>query len=262
MKKVKNTKAYINSHEDYETLYLTNEEKLNQILSDYEEDDDTWEPEYIVDINEGKFQMIYWNDEGPDYMNFDNKLEYVKETISGFWGEDYFIEEFGIEDLMDAAGDNWGSAFKPTQFQIWNKSMSTDEIAMISESFTGTYPVGNIFYDNGFAVLTHPKYMDVFDGGTLNTLSYKNTHLITENEYQCTMNENEFEFTRNISARKIATEESEDIANFATGSNFKPYITTIGLYDDNANLLVVGKLAQPIRASSETDTTFIIRYDT
>ena len=158
--------------------------------------------------------------------------------------------------------DKWGSAFKPTQFQIWNQSMSTDQIAMISESFTGTYPVGNIFYDNGFAVLTHPKYMDVFDEGILDSLSYKNTHLITENEYQCTMNESEFEFTRNVSARKTTTDESEDIANFATGSNFKPYITTIGLYDDNANLLVVGKLAQPVRASSETDTTFVIRYDT
>ena len=163
-----------------------------------------------------------------------------------------------------SGSNNWGAdkTFRPHQFQMWNKSMSTNEIAMISESFTGTYPVGNLFYDNGFAVLTHPKYMGVFDGGTLNTLSYKNTHLITENEYQCTMNENEFEFTRNISARKITTDESEDIANFATGSNFKPYITTIGLYDDNANLLVVGKLAQPVRASSETDTTFVIRYDT
>jgi len=163
-----------------------------------------------------------------------------------------------------SGSNNWGAdrTFRPHQFQMWNKSMSTDEIAMISESFTGTYPVGNLFYDNGFAVLTHPKYMGAFDGGTLNTLSYKNTHLITENEYQCTMNENEFEFTRNTSARKITTDGSEDIANFATGSNFKPYITTIGLYDDNANLLVVGKLAQPVRASSETDTTFIIRYDT
>ena len=74
------------------------------------------------------------------------------------------------------------------------------------------------------------------------------------------MNENEFEFTTNNSARKIS--KGEDIADFATGSNFKPYITTIGLYDDNANLLVVGKLAQPVRASSETNTTFVIRYDT
>jgi hypothetical protein len=158
--------------------------------------------------------------------------------------------------------NNWGQAFRPTQFQIWNQSFSETQIAMVSESFTGTYPIGNLFYDNGFAVLTHPKYMSLFDGGSIDALSYKNTHLITENEYQCTMTEDEFEFTTNISARKIPFSQNEDIANFATGSNFKPYITSVGLYDDNGNLLVVGKLGQPIKASSETDTTFVIRFDT
>ena len=149
-----------------------------------------------------------------------------------------------------------------SQLMIWNVALTGTEQTNVYNSVTGTYPVGNIFYDNGFASITHPKYMDVLDGGTLNTLKYKNTHLITENEYQCTMNENEFEFTRNISARKIPFDKNEDIANFATGSNFKPYITTIGLHDDDGNLLVVGKLAQPVRASSETNTTFVIRYDT
>ena len=151
-----------------------------------------------------------------------------------------------------------------SQLMMWNKSLSATELNNVHDSITGTYPVGNLFYDNGFAAITHPKYMNIFDNNYthLKTLKYKNTHLITENEYQCTMNENEFEFTRNTSARKITSGESEDIANFATGSNFKPYITTIGLYDNNANLLIVGKLAQPVRASSETNTTFIIRYDT
>jgi len=155
-----------------------------------------------------------------------------------------------------------GQSFHMKQFQIWNRSMNINEIAMVSESFTGTYPIGNLFYDNGFATLTHPKYMELFNGGNLNTLKYKNTHLITENEYQCTMTEDEFEFTTNPTARKIPSIESEDIADFTTGSAFKPYVTTVGLYDDDGNLLVVGKLGQPIKASSETDTTFIIRFDT
>ena len=99
-----------------------------------------------------------------------------------------------------------------------------------------------------------PQHIDKFE--------YKNTHLITENEYQCTMTEDEFEFTTNPTARKIPFRDSEDVADFTTGSNFKPYITSVGLYDDMGNLLVVGKLAQPIKASSETDTTFVIRYDT
>ena len=36
----------------------------------------------------------------------------------------------------------------------------------------------------------------------------------------------------------------------------------VGLYDDNHELLVVGKLGQPVRMSEETDTTFILRWDT
>ena len=98
--------AVINSHDDYYDLYIGN--KAEHDAADEEEQ---FSDEYMIDLKPGMYQMIYWDDEGPDYMNFDNKLEYVKESISGFWGEDYFIEEFGIEDLMDAAGDNWGSAF-------------------------------------------------------------------------------------------------------------------------------------------------------
>ena len=161
-----------------------------------------------------------------------------------------------------ANGGTWDDEFNVSQLMIYNKALSATEIINVSQSITGTPNVGNLFYDNGFAILTHPKYMSLFDGGTLNSLSYKNTHLITEYEYQCTMNENEFEFTNNQSVRKKGNIESEELADFATGSAFKPYVTTVGLYDDDYNLLVVGKLGQPIKASSETDTTFVIRFDT
>ena len=102
--------------------------------------------------------------------------------------------------------------------------------------------------------------MDVFNGGELNTLKYKNTHLITENEYQCNVKEEEFEFTTNKTALKVSP--NNEVADFTTGSAFKPYVTTVGLYNDNGELLVVGKLGQPIRKSSETETTFVIRFDT
>jgi hypothetical protein len=52
------------------------------------------------------------------------------------------------------------------------------------------------------------------------------------------------------------------MAGFQTSSLFQPYITTIGLYNENNELLVVGKMAQPIRTSFETDTTFVLRWDT
>ena len=34
------------------------------------------------------------------------------------------------------------------------------------------------------------------------------------------------------------------------------------VYNEDGDLLVVGKLGQPVRMSDETDTTFILRWDT
>jgi hypothetical protein len=93
-------KAFINSHEDYHTLYLASDESLNQYLNDLKKDEDTWEPEYITNIDPGKIQMVYWHDEGPNSISFNSIVEYIKETIFGFWGEDQFMDEIEtIEDL-------------------------------------------------------------------------------------------------------------------------------------------------------------------
>ena len=94
------------------------------------------------------------------------------------------------------------------------------------------------------------------------TIQYKNSHLIFENEYHCTVDEDEYNHTLNPTVRKLKDIDKGDLANFATGSNFKPYVTTVGLYNEGGELLVVGKLGQPIKMSDETDTTFVIRYDT
>ena len=92
--------ATILSHDDYHDLYIGNKAEHDAM-----DEEEQFSDEYMIDLKPGMYQMIYWNDEGPDYMNFDNKLEYVKESISGFWGEDHFIEKFGIEDKV--SGDNW-----------------------------------------------------------------------------------------------------------------------------------------------------------
>jgi hypothetical protein len=77
-----------------------------------------------------------------------------------------------------------------------------------------------------------------------NKLSFKNRYTIYENEIVCTVDANELNMSQNPT---ITTDTSGSLRDFATGSYFKPYITTIGLYNDNNELL--------------TDTTFVIRYD-
>jgi hypothetical protein len=41
-----------------------------------------------------------------------------------------------------------------------------------------------------------------------------------------------------------------------------PFITTIGLYDDNCDLVAVAKLPQPIKSEPDIPVNFIIRFDT
>jgi hypothetical protein len=47
-----------------------------------------------------------------------------------------------------------------------------------------------------------------------------------------------------------------------TGSFLTPFITTIGLYDDDCQLIAVAKLPQPIKSLPNIDINFIIRIDT
>jgi hypothetical protein len=54
---------------------------------------------------------------------------------------------------------------------------------------------------------------------------------------------------------------TNNVLDYATGSAFQPYVTTIGLYNNNNDLLMVAKLAKPIALSSDTDMIFIVKYD-
>lgn len=90
------------------------------------------------------------------------------------------------------------------------------------------------------------------------SLSFKNEYIIYEQEVRCKVGENDFNMTLNPT---ISTDNSGSLRDFATGSNFSPYVTTVGLYNNRSELLAVAKLAQPIPLSSTTDTVFVVKYD-
>ena len=47
---------------------------------------------------------------------------------------------------------------------------------------------------------------------------------------------------------------------FISGTAF-PYITQIGLYNEDMQMLATAKLAQPIQKRDDVDTNFIVRWD-
>lgn len=82
---------------------------------------------------------------------------------------------------------------------------------------------------------------------------------IYQNEVRCRISENQFNYTQNPSATKLGTTGS--YIDAVTGSDFHPYTTTVGLYNDQDELLVVGKLSRPYPIPQNTDMTFIVRWD-
>ena len=47
---------------------------------------------------------------------------------------------------------------------------------------------------------------------------------------------------------------------FVSGT-LKPYITTVGLYNDKAQMLATAKFSTPIQKLPDVDTNFIVRWD-
>ena len=65
----------------------------------------------------------------------------------------------------------------------------------------------------------------------------------------------------NSDSFNITTKNGDVYSDFATGSYFTPYVTTVGLYDDDKELLAVGKLSTPTEISKFVDTTILVNFD-
>jgi hypothetical protein len=106
-------------------------------------------------------------------------------------------------------------------------------------------------------------------------IDFKNEHVVYENYVKCTIKDYELNHSYNpsllsssvaslipYSGSYFMTGSQGVLIDFATGSDFAPYVTTVGLYNDSQELLGVAKMAAPIPMSSNTDMTFLIKWDT
>jgi hypothetical protein len=171
--------------------------------------------------------------------------------------------------------------------------------------------VGNVFYTDGFAIITETSEpyntIGTLEGSDGFSIEFKSTKTIYEREYFCPIDENEFQFTNNKSARvgrsgsleisyktlaglpatipsaSVTSYPSVDYATLGystssydtdgynigkefigetTHSEFAPYVTTVGLYNDEDELVAIGKPASPIKNEKDLSLTFVVRFDT
>jgi hypothetical protein len=133
-------------------------------------------------------------------------------------------------------------------------------IILTSNGISGSIGYGAGVYGSGVYGLSSINYISTFITSSNITCSFESTITLYESQYKCTLRENEFNFSQNPTIVS-GSANSGIIYDFATGSYFSPYITTVGLYNNNYELIAVGKLAQPLPTSAVTDTTILVNLD-
>lgn len=164
------------------------------------------------------------------------------------------------------------------EIRIYDRGLTDKEIISLGDNdyVTGTAYntaiVGNVFYPQGTLVISdpRPKYKKILLGNNFDytsslrdnfKLEYRSTLTLTEQEVVCRVGPEDFNFTVNPTIREYTDMESPSIKDYATGSDWHPYVTTIGLFDQYGRMLAIGKTAQAIPIYDNIETTFLVRYD-
>lgn len=196
---------------------------------------------------------------------FDNYLQ-TDLTQSRYWPT-----QSGAEiSVVSIPAKLYGENIVPTTFQLSYTASGGDEYLITDDGegnlISGSQVCGQIFYGHGIAAFTTSSIVgmgaEVSESvSNLNNLdiSFTSSIRIYEHQYRCGIRENEFGYSLNPT---LLSGSLDDVYyDFVTGSYFTPYVTSVGLYNENNDLLVVGKLSQPVPISQYIDTTIVVNFD-
>jgi hypothetical protein len=203
--------------------------------------------------------------------------------------------------VFNIANQSVGDGIKPGSFSVRVSGSSPildDGYGRLYVNNTGSV-IGNIFYKHGIAMVknnkTAPSQSISTNGLKLAPflsvdVNYTSSFTITEHTVVCKVRPTEFNtsvfnhtigyykvvtgsyvsasqtitynnYVPNISSSATAT-SGESISGLFESGSLTPYVTTIGLYDKNFNLVAMAKLANPVPRTKNVDQTFIVKFDT
>ena len=149
------------------------------------------------------------------------------------------------------------------------KVFNADQVMMGSVSSVGTAastPISSSFIPDFIVSASIDQVLDHvtetrFGSGSNTTLTFQNNTKINSTLYFCRATADEFNFSTNPSytntegrIRVIDTGQEDIEKSFA-------FVSTVGLYDANEELLAVAKLSRPVEKNDEKDLTFRVRLD-
>ena len=104
-------------------------------------------------------------------------------------------------------------------------------------------------------------------------ISFQNEVTIYQQNVICHVKENEFNLSYNPTLLKNNLQSGSnfmsqslstplpEVKDFATASYFEPYVTTIGLYNEDNTLLAVAKLSKPLLKSFQREALIRVKLD-
>ena len=214
------------------------------------------------EIKKGTFEMEFMVSDG--FTNTATSVERIK--ITDFSGSDgYFVNS--------PAGE----------YGVLYATASTDTVQL---SANQRFPVGLLFYQAGVAVLSGSMFSDAADGGILNNskgtvtfsptnasvtgfntitgstvdvmannlrnrlynLQFNNTTELNSTIYFCRANNSEFNYSANPTYLSTSGGPSEIVVkDGSVSTDPHSYITSVGLYSADNELLAVAKLSEPLK---------------
>jgi len=195
-------------------------------------------------------------------LNYENYEDIHRPSASYY---DYSDKTFGVKNIPSGSSDQiyiitvpkekYGTRIKPGSLilKFFGQEMLDDKYGNIKD---GDVYIGNIIYSHGLIILTDSSYFSLIPNSKL---EFKGEHEIFEQTFKCNIKDYEFNYTYNPTT--LQNKDNKDVKYFVTGSTFRPYMTTIGLYNDNNELLAVGKFGKPIPISLDTNTSVVVKLD-
>lgn len=160
-------------------------------------------------------------------------------------------------NILSIPRNLYGLSIKPgsVSLAISGSTTLTDDNGYL---LSGSTTVGYISYSKGLLALTAGDYET--SGLVAYTASFKATEPILTHTYHCNLDPNEFNSSYNPSLQDT-TKVSGSLKGFATGSDFRPYATAVGLYNSANELIAVGKLSEATPILNDTHYTFVVKID-
>lgn len=246
----------------------------------------------LPSLNETTPGITEFETTGTGSVSWSTPGDWAQKTISGstlYWikiQSNTTVTGVDVAPLLNYIAIGSGSASTTYPVSILDDSYGN---LYISQSGTGSY-IGNIFYEDGIAVIkeatgsTHSSISSTglkLTNGAITYIDYDSQVKITRHQVNIKLDPDRCNFPLlNPSIKKIFSTtgsvtqslinagvpqkaaNSWSFHSLLKSNIIKPYVTSIGLYDDNYQLLAVAKFSTPIQRSFDIDQIFIVRFDT